>query len=159
MQTDTLPGEPLGPHTIDHIRAQATTILRSAAAILTAADVAHTTTRDRALTVIGPAIGDSISAAISIAEVTASPSATDALGHIELDDAYHALWAFGDRTNGHQAGGFSEYLIEAISRADRTNRARLAALYPGLVAAITIIQQDPTGMDKLRDLIIDALAE
>ncbi len=70
---------------------------------------------------------------------------------IPADVAAHVLFHFG-RDGGYQAGGFTESLVTAIDRADPTNQARLALGFPEYVAAVTTIQNDRAGIERLQDI-------
>lgn len=70
---------------------------------------------------------------------------------IPADVAAHVLFHYG-RDGGYQAGGFTDTLILAIDRADPANRDRLAAGFPDYVAAVTAIQYDPAGVERLQDI-------
>jgi len=62
--------------------------------------------------------------------------------------AAHVLHHFGG--GGVRAGSFTVRLIELITHADPTNRARLALGFPGYVAAVDIAQNTLGGTEHLR---------
>lgn len=70
---------------------------------------------------------------------------------IPADVAAHVLWHYG-REGGLKPGSFTRQLLAAIDAADPSNKDRLAAGFPGYVAAVTAIQYDPDGVAHLRDL-------
>ncbi|WP_392971011.1 hypothetical protein [Streptomyces sp. LN245] len=70
---------------------------------------------------------------------------------ITPDVAAHVLFHYG-REGGYQAGSFTTALLTAMGTADPTNLARLAAAFPGYVAAVTFIQYDPDGVSYLQDI-------
>ena len=70
---------------------------------------------------------------------------------IPADVAAHVLFHYG-REGGYQAGSFTEQLLTCIGMADQTNMDRLAAGFPDYVAAVTAIQYDPNGIERLQDL-------
>jgi hypothetical protein len=75
---------------------------------------------------------------------TSSPS-------IPADVAAHVLFHYG-REGGYQAGSFTESLLTTMGMADPANLDKLAAGFPQYVAAITAIQCDPQGIERLQDI-------
>lgn len=70
---------------------------------------------------------------------------------IPPDVAAHVLFHYG-RDGGYQAGSFTTALLSAMGTADPSNLDRLAAGFPEYVAAITAIQYDPAGVERLQDI-------
>ncbi len=70
---------------------------------------------------------------------------------IPPDIAAHVLFHYG-RDGGYQAGSFTTALLSAMGTADPSNLDRLAAGFPGYVAAVTAIQYDPNGIERLQDI-------
>lgn len=70
---------------------------------------------------------------------------------IPPDVAAHVLWHYG-RDGGYQPGSFTTQLLSTIGAADPSNLDRLAAGFPDYVAAVTAIQYDPQGIERLQDL-------
>lgn len=70
---------------------------------------------------------------------------------IPADVAAHVLWHYG-RDGGYQPGSFTEQLLTTIGMADPTNLDRLAAGFPEYIAAVTAIQYDPNGIERLQDI-------
>jgi hypothetical protein len=68
---------------------------------------------------------------------------------IPADVAAHVLFHYG-HNGGYQAGSFTTHLITTIDAADPGNKARLAAGFPEYVAAVTAIQYDPNGVERLQ---------
>ena len=68
---------------------------------------------------------------------------------IPADVAAHVLWHYG-REGGYQPGSFTEQLLTCIGMADPSNLDRLAAGFPEYVAAVTAIQYDPQGIERLQ---------
>lgn len=67
--------------------------------------------------------------------------------------AAHVLHHFdGD---GIRAGSFTVRLIELITHADPTNRAKLALGFPGYVAGVDLAQNDLDGMTELGRIAAD----
>jgi hypothetical protein len=62
--------------------------------------------------------------------------------------AAHILHHFD--AGGIRAGSFTVRLVDLITHADPTNRARLALGFPGYVAAVDLAQNDLDGMTELR---------
>lgn len=58
-----------------------------------------------------------------------------------LDAARQVLWHNGD-SRGIQPGSFIEKLLEAWTRADQGNSARLSAAFPTLGAAVYLSQTE-----------------
>jgi hypothetical protein len=85
-------------------------------------------------------------------------SIAEHLRALEVQDAQHVLWHFGDTVLGLQPGAFTTRLLSALSVADAGNRARLAEAFPRLVAMFTKVQRTEAGLDELRDLVKAALA-
>lgn len=71
---------------------------------------------------------------------------------IPPDVAAHVLFHYG-REGGYQAGSFTTALLNAMGTADPTNLDRLAAGFPGYVAAVTAIQYDPDGVERLQAIV------
>lgn len=70
---------------------------------------------------------------------------------IPVDVAAHVLFHYG-REGGYQAGSFTEQLLTAIGMADPGNTDRLGLGFPEYVAAVTAIQYDPNGVERLQDI-------
>lgn len=70
---------------------------------------------------------------------------------IPPDVAAHVLFHYG-RDGGYQAGSFTTALLTAMATADPSNLDRLAAGFPEYVAAVTAIQYDPHGVERLQDI-------
>jgi hypothetical protein len=70
---------------------------------------------------------------------------------IPADVAAHVLFHYG-REGGYQAGSFTERLLTTIAMADEVNTARLGVGFPEYVAAVTVIQYDPNGIERLQDI-------
>jgi hypothetical protein len=67
--------------------------------------------------------------------------------------AQHVLWCrAGDQRLGLQPGSFVDRLLSAIAAADSSNRDLLAKAFPGYVAASRALQNEPWGLDWLRDV-------
>jgi hypothetical protein len=62
--------------------------------------------------------------------------------------AAHVLHHFDG--GGIRAGSFTVRLVELITHADPTNRARLALGFGGYVTAVSLAQHDFDGMTELR---------
>jgi len=62
--------------------------------------------------------------------------------------AAHVLHHFDG--GGIRAGSFTVRLVELITHADPSNRARLALGFPGYVAAVNLAQHSLGGMTELR---------
>lgn len=75
---------------------------------------------------------------------TSSPTITP-------DVAAHVLFHYG-RDGGYQAGSFTTNLLNAMGTADPGNLDRLATGFPEYVAAVTAIQYDPNGVQRLQDI-------
>lgn len=71
---------------------------------------------------------------------------------IPPDVAAHVLFHYG-REGGYQAGSFTTALLAAMGTADPSNLDRLAAGFPEYVAAITAIQYDPDGVERLQSIV------
>lgn len=71
--------------------------------------------------------------------------------NIPPDVAAHVLFHYG-RPGGYQAGSFTTALLSAMGTADPANLDRLAAGFPDYVAAVTAIQYDPNGVERLQDI-------
>lgn len=63
--------------------------------------------------------------------------------------AIHVLGHFDQ--GYYKAGGFTEKLIDAISHADRHNRAMLNQAFPELVEAVTLYQHVDGGLETLKE--------
>jgi hypothetical protein len=76
----------------------------------------------------------------------------DELGSEEITPtiAHHVLWHYGEP--GMEPGSFTKDLIALIARADPHNRRRLAAEYPGYVAACNRAEATDTGIANLRQI-------
>jgi hypothetical protein len=70
---------------------------------------------------------------------------------IPPDVAAHVLFHYG-REGGYQAGSFTTALLSAMGTADPSNLDRLTAGFPEYVAAVTAIQYDPNGVERLQDI-------
>jgi hypothetical protein len=70
---------------------------------------------------------------------------------ITAQEARHVLAHFG-LSGGYPAGAFTRTLIEAMTRADQGNLARLALGFPGYAAAVQLAQNDFGGADVLRGI-------
>ena len=68
---------------------------------------------------------------------------------ISAEDARHVLHHYG-HPDGWQPGTFTERLISAAVYADAANLNRLGAGFPGIAAAVKLMQYDPQGVDTLR---------
>lgn len=66
---------------------------------------------------------------------------------IDSPTANHVLWVFG--AGGLEPGSFTRTLIDAICKADPTNRIRLTLGFPGHVAAVDLAQTSSTGITTL----------
>jgi hypothetical protein len=71
---------------------------------------------------------------------------------IPPDVAAHVLFHYG-RDGGYQAGSFTTALLNAMGTADPSNLDRLAAGFPDYVAAVTAIQYDPNGVQRLQAIV------
>lgn len=71
---------------------------------------------------------------------------------IPPDVAAHVLFHYG-RDGGYQAGSFTTALLTAMGTADPSNLDRLAAGFPDYVAAVTAIQYDPDGVERLQAIV------
>lgn len=71
---------------------------------------------------------------------------------IPPDVAAHVLFHYG-RDGGYQAGSFTTALLTAMGTADPSNLDRLAAGFPAYVAAVTAIQYDPDGVERLQAIV------
>ena len=72
---------------------------------------------------------------------------------ITRPDAQHVLYVWDkDAKGGMEPGSFTTLLIEAIIKADLTNKAKLANEYPGLVRAVSMIQNDRDGLQSLQNI-------
>lgn len=76
----------------------------------------------------------------------------DELGKDEITPtiAHHVLWHYGEP--GMEPGLFTKDLIALIARADPHNRRRLAAKYPGYVAACNWAEARDGGIADLRQI-------
>lgn len=63
--------------------------------------------------------------------------------------AWYVLRQFGE-LNWPRPGSFYESLVDTATRADPSNRARLALAYPELMRLIHLAQDEPDGMIELR---------
>jgi hypothetical protein len=70
---------------------------------------------------------------------------------IPADVAAHVLFHYG-HDGGYQAGSFTTHLITTIDAADPGNTDRVAVGFPEYVAAVTAIQYDPQGVERLKDI-------
>jgi hypothetical protein len=70
---------------------------------------------------------------------------------IPPDVAAHVLFHYG-RDGGYQPGSFTEQLLVTMAMADQSNLGRLAVGFPEYVAAVTAIQNDPAGVERLQDI-------
>jgi hypothetical protein len=71
---------------------------------------------------------------------------------IPPDVAAHVLFHYG-RDGGYQAGSFTTALLAVMGTADPSNLDRLAAGFPDYVAAVTAIQYDPDGVERLQAIV------
>jgi hypothetical protein len=71
---------------------------------------------------------------------------------IPPDVAAHVLFHYG-RPGGYQAGSFTTSLLNAMGTADPSNLDKLAAGFPDYVAAVTAIQYDPQGVERLQNIV------
>jgi len=72
-------------------------------------------------------------------------------GLVDVDDAGRVLWHYlGAASGAPEPGGFFKALTEAVVRADQLNRRKLAASFPGLVAAVQLADAFVDGFDHLR---------
>ena len=78
------------------------------------------------------------------------PSQAIATEHTTAAEASHVLWHFDQRAGAMEPGSFTRSLLETIGRADPINRARLAAGFPGYVAAYLLGELG--GFDTLREI-------
>lgn len=69
---------------------------------------------------------------------------------ITADTAAHVLHEYDHP--GRKPNPFTRALIEAIARADATNRTHLADRYPGYVAAVELIETTQDGARQLADI-------
>lgn len=69
---------------------------------------------------------------------------------ITQKDAAHVLYKFTQGQEGLQPGGFTDALLEAMSRADGSNIERLLAGFSGLGYAVLNAQLASDGMAFLR---------
>lgn len=58
------------------------------------------------------------------------------------------LWFFGQQA-GQEPGHFLQALLEAIARADTTNREKLRGAFPGLVEAYVAGAEQTYGVNRL----------
>jgi hypothetical protein len=65
--------------------------------------------------------------------------------------AYYVLRHFGE-ADCPTPGSFYGHLLDTITRADRLNRARLALGFPMLVLMVNVAQDEPDGMERLRQI-------
>lgn len=65
----------------------------------------------------------------------------------------HVLWHFGDYNNGWEPGSFTKALLSAWGRADLHNQARLSEGFPEYGNAMWKAQNEPGGMDELRESV------
>jgi hypothetical protein len=70
---------------------------------------------------------------------------------IPADVAAHVLFHYG-HDGGYQAGSFTTSLLTTMAMADPANLARLLPGFPEYVAAVTAIQYDPNGVERLQDI-------
>ncbi|GAA2702779.1 hypothetical protein [Nonomuraea recticatena] len=76
---------------------------------------------------------------------------------IGVDDAAHTLFAVG-REGGWPASTFRTKLLEAMVTADVIGLDRIAAGFPGLVAAYRLAKSGDEGQARLRKLISESEA-
>lgn len=73
---------------------------------------------------------------------------------VEENDANNALWHFFPKGTGlREPGSFIQALVTAIAAADPHNQARLAYGFPGLVAAVQMLQGATEGTNRLRGIL------
>ena len=65
-------------------------------------------------------------------------------------DLRHALWHYGDHTNGQQPGSHAESLMLTIGKADMFNLERHRTGFPYLVRAMEIAGRVKGGTDLIR---------
>ena len=65
--------------------------------------------------------------------------------------ARYVLFAFG-ADGGWRPGNFTENLISLLARADETNTAKLATVYPAEAAAVRLAKYDENGIAKLQQI-------
>lgn len=70
---------------------------------------------------------------------------------IPPDVAAHVLFPF--KGIGYRAGSFINALIEALVRADATNRTRLGLAYPEYAEAVRLAKDEWTGIDQLKRIM------
>lgn len=75
---------------------------------------------------------------------------------ITPEQAAHVLWHFG-ATGGMEPDEFTQSLVTAISRADRENVLRAAAVWPGYAHAVHIAKNTEDGIRRLREIALQAL--
>ncbi|MFI9344988.1 hypothetical protein ACIG0D_27535 [Streptomyces sp. NPDC052773] len=71
---------------------------------------------------------------------------------IPADVAAHVLFHYG-LDGGYQAGSFTTHILNAMGTADPANLDRLALGFPEYVAAVTAIQYDPAGAERLQRIV------
>lgn len=72
---------------------------------------------------------------------------------VARDEAHAVLWHYeGTRRGVMEPGDFRKALIEAMVRADPLNLRRLAFGFPGLAAAVQLVQGRETGIARLRQV-------
>lgn len=69
---------------------------------------------------------------------------------ITMANAGHVLHVTG-YDGGLEPGGFTSKLIEAMLHADEGNLERLSRGFEGLVSAVRVYKELPSGVDILRD--------
>lgn len=74
---------------------------------------------------------------------------------ITKQDAHHILFHFG-ADYGFEPGSFTKNLIRAYAAAGANDRAKLAAIYPGVAAAYNMADKDENGIVKLQELVTKA---
>lgn len=94
-------------------------------------------------------MSEELDAAIAQINRAALRQKLDRAGSISAEDARHVLWHFG-HPDGWRPGTFTERLITAAACADLYNLGRLATGFPGIAAAVNIMQTRRGGVDELR---------
>lgn len=83
---------------------------------------------------LSPSEADEVIRLAQSAKVTIPASNQD--DEITSETASHVLFDY--RAGGHPAGGFVTSILDAFSKADPDNDARLAAAFPGHAAAVRL---------------------
>lgn len=75
---------------------------------------------------------------------------------ISDEEANHVLYVITRGRAGYEPGSFSTRLIDTVFAADPNNRRKLAAGFPGYVAAVQLYQLVTDGMQRLSDIAAGA---